>query len=356
MSRPRLTFGLIVLNGEPFTRYCLRSVYPFAHEIIVVEGASQFARDIATADGHSIDGTLDVLHRFKEEEDPEGKIQIVTRHGFWSEKDEQDHAYVERATGDYIWALSVDEFYHPRDMEYISGMLASDREISAVSFRQIVFWGGFGYVTDGWYLRRGANVCTRVFRWGKGYTHAAHRPLTFVDDMGINVAQKKCVRGRELARRGIFLYHYSQLFPQQVMRKSIYYDACPMIVRKKWREWGKENFLGLKNPYRVHDFYGAPSWLSRFNGEHPPAVRQLIDDLSRGVVNAELRSNSDVEKVLSSWRYRAGSRILKGLSHIVRCFDKSGLGKLRRSLLNLPDKFSHGCKRLLRGFQSPGLF
>ena len=37
-ASPRVTFGIIVLNGEPFTRYCLRSLYPFAHQIIVVEG------------------------------------------------------------------------------------------------------------------------------------------------------------------------------------------------------------------------------------------------------------------------------------------------------------------------------
>ena len=70
MSLPRVTFGVIVLNGEPFTRYCLRSLYPFAHEIIVVEGAAPGAASIATADGHSSDGTLAALRRFKSEEDP----------------------------------------------------------------------------------------------------------------------------------------------------------------------------------------------------------------------------------------------------------------------------------------------
>ena len=37
---PRVSFGIIVLNGEPFTRYALRALYPFAHQIIVAEGAS----------------------------------------------------------------------------------------------------------------------------------------------------------------------------------------------------------------------------------------------------------------------------------------------------------------------------
>ena len=47
-----MTFGIIVLNGEPFTRYCLRSLYPYAHEIIVVEGGHEDTRSVATPDGH----------------------------------------------------------------------------------------------------------------------------------------------------------------------------------------------------------------------------------------------------------------------------------------------------------------
>ncbi|HEY4190008.1 MAG TPA: FkbM family methyltransferase, partial [Candidatus Limnocylindrales bacterium] len=88
-ARPRVTFGVIVLNGEPFTRHTLRSIYPFAHEIIVAEGAAPGARNIATADGHSRDGTLDALRQFAAEEDPEGKVRIVTAedeghpNGFW---------------------------------------------------------------------------------------------------------------------------------------------------------------------------------------------------------------------------------------------------------------------------------
>lgn len=70
---PRITFGVIMLNEEPFMRYNLRSLYPFAHEMIVVEGASEKAATIATPDG-----TLDLLHCFKEEEDPKNKITIAT--------------------------------------------------------------------------------------------------------------------------------------------------------------------------------------------------------------------------------------------------------------------------------------
>src|SRR4030095_3477444 len=94
---PKITFGIIVLNGEPFTRYCLRALYPFAHEIIVVEGANPSAAAYATPDGHSVDGTLEVLRHFKADEDPEDKLRLIVRDGFWSEKDEQSRAYAECA-------------------------------------------------------------------------------------------------------------------------------------------------------------------------------------------------------------------------------------------------------------------
>ena len=88
---PRISFGIIVLNGEPFTRYCLRSLYPFAHEIIVVEGGHEDTRAVTTHDGHSTDGTLETLRRFVSEEDPEKKVRIVTRDGFWPKRDELGH-------------------------------------------------------------------------------------------------------------------------------------------------------------------------------------------------------------------------------------------------------------------------
>ena len=81
-------------------------------------------------------------------------MQLVRRDGFWSEKDEQSQAYAERASGDYLWQVDIDEFYQPEDVRVVLGMLRDDPGITAVSFDQITFWGGFDYVVDGWYLWR----------------------------------------------------------------------------------------------------------------------------------------------------------------------------------------------------------
>ncbi len=312
---PRITFGIIVFNGEPFTRYCLKALYPFAHEIIVVEGACEDAAHIATPDGHSTDGTLGTLYRFKEKEDPENKVQIVIRNGFWKEKHESSQAYAVRATGDYLWQVDIDEFYQPEDMRAVLEMLREDPEITAVSFKQITFWGGFDYTTDGWYLRRGAGIYHRLFKWGPGFQYVTHRPPTVHDPKARDLRTLKWLKGERLARHGIYLYHYSLVFPTQVIEKCEYYSRAAWANRRGARAWVESNFLALKHPFRVHNVYDYPSWVERFRGRHPPQIEILRQNIRSGALPIELRNVSDVERLLDSPAYKLGRGLLKMLDY-----------------------------------------
>jgi glycosyltransferase involved in cell wall biosynthesis len=237
---PRISFGMIVFNGEPFVVYNLRALYPFAHEIIVVEGACEASSSLATKDGHSTDGTLETLHRFKNEEDKDNKVQVIVRDRFWKEKDEQSRTYAERATGDYIWQIDVDEFYQPEDMSKIIEMLRKDHSISGCSIKQITFWGGFDYLTDGFYLRSGADIYRRIFKWGKGYSFISHRPPTVYDAEKRDLTTANWIEGEQLARNGILLYHYSLLFPKQVREKCEYYSQARWADRPLAQKWAED--------------------------------------------------------------------------------------------------------------------
>ena len=155
---------MIVLNGLPFLPFNLRALYPYARQIVVVEGAAPGAAGIATPDGHSRDATLDCLRRFAADEDPDGKLVIVTAEdeghpdGFWpGEKDEQSRAYAARATGDYLWQVDVDEFYLPRDMETVLDLLGREPQVAAVTFPTMTLWGAPWCVVDGWFLHTAAS-------------------------------------------------------------------------------------------------------------------------------------------------------------------------------------------------------
>jgi len=319
---PKITFGIIVLNGEPFTRYCLRSLYPFAHEIIVVEGGHEDAKSVCTPDGHSIDGTLEALHKFKKEEDHENKVTIVTRDGFWPKKDElgrnrtpQSRAYAERATGDYLWQIDIDEFYEEEDMKRILEMLKRDPSITAVTFPTYTFWGDIHYESDSWALRRGAKYYHRLFKWSKAYKYLTHEPPTVVDETGTDLRKKNWVTGRVMKRKNIYMYHYSLLFPWQVEQKVRVYndehDNYKGIV-----DWAENNYFKLNNPYRVHNIFRLPSWLMRHKGKHPAQIKKMMQDIKEGKLNVKVRKNEDVEVLLNSFNYKLKSFFLASLEPI----------------------------------------
>ena len=309
-ARPRISFGMIVLNGEPFTRYTLRALYPYAHEIIVVEGAAPGAAKIASADGHSLDGTLASLRAFKAQEDPEDKLIIVTRDGFWSEKDEMSQAYAERATGDYLWQVDVDEFYQPRDMEQICALLIEQPDITAVSFESVFFWAAPEYRVDSWYLRRGESEFHRLFKWGEGYRYVTHRPPTVVDARGRDLRQLRWIRANDLLARGIHLYHYALLLPKQVREKCEYYSRAEWARRQLALEWADEAYFALRRPYHAHNVYEYPGCLYRFRGAHPPQVVAMWRDLSDSQSPYDLRPRDDLEALLNSRRYQLGRALV----------------------------------------------
>ena len=351
---PRISFGIIVLNGEPFTRYNLRALYPFAHEIIVVEGANESAKAIASPSGHSIDGTLDVLHRIKAEEDHENKIMIVTAEdegyedGFWSgEKLEQSQAYAKRATGDWLWQVDIDEFYKPKDMMWICNNLLNMPDVYAISFKQIQFWGGLNWYTDGWYLHSGGEVFHRLFRWQFGFTYSSHRPPTVLNETGIDLRNIGWANAQSLAKRGVFLYHYSLVFPDQVHKKSEYYCSVDWGTFDHMKDWTRNSYDTLGKPYRVHNVYQHPSWLEWYRGSHPPEILSMWEDVvNRRLDTAiDLRDTSDIEKLLRKWSYRFGRIVLKVIGPIVNT------GKDFASALfkYLPESYKKHVRRALKG-------
>jgi hypothetical protein len=311
---PRISFLIIVLNGEPFTKYCLRSLYPFAHQIVVVEGAAPGASAFATPQGHSSDGTLEALYQFKEDEDRENRLLIIVRDGLWSEKDEMSSAGAEVATGDYLWQVDIDEFYKPDDMKRVLDMLAGDPTITAVSFSQIQFWGGFSYYVDGWYLRRGGDHFDRLFRWGPGHKYITHRPPTVINEHGEDTRSIKWVSGYELRLQGIFLYHYSLVFPKQVVEKSEYYDKSSWTSMSSCRQWTEDVFTNLRKPLRIHNVPAYPGWLERFHHTHPPQIQVLQSNLEAGLLHIQIRPTKDIEKLLRSPGYRLAKTIVRALT------------------------------------------
>ncbi len=308
-ARPRVTFGMIVLNGMPFVPYNLRSLYPFAHQIIVVEGAVPRFAHAATGDGHSIDGTLDELRRFKSKEDPEGKVIVVTAededhpNGFWpGEKLEMSQAYAKRATGDWLWQVDCDEFYTESDMEIIFSVLSEQPEVNAISFHQITFWGSLEWYVDGPFMRGHmvGGECHRLFRWKPGWKYVSHAPPTVCDDRGRDLRSSKWLNREYFDSRGIAMKHYSLLFREQVAAKCRYYDQRGDMGITDSADWAERNWLKLSAPFHVHNTNLYVAWLERYRGEHPKQITLMWNDILEGRINFSLRPMHDVAELMRS--------------------------------------------------------
>jgi len=324
----RVTFGIIVLNGQPFLEYNLRALYPFAHQIIVVEGAVTAARSLATPEGHSVDGTFDMLRKFKVENDPERKLSLLTAeeegkpNGFWNEKTEMSQAYTRRATGEWLWQVDADEFYLEKDMKTVFDMLESNPEITAVSFPYRQFWGGFDYVETGQWFQYELPSVNRLFSWRQGYQYIEHRPPTVADEKGRDLRTLKWVSHKQMRKAGIYLYHYSYVLPKQAYEKVAYYTNVTWTDAFRENErWLSERYLKLGDPFHVGEGLDYLTWLVRYDGQHPEHIVKMRDDISNGRLKIALRPTGDIESLLSSRSYtvaRSALSVLLYLNHVWR--------------------------------------
>ena len=341
MSKIKITFGIIVLNGEPFTRYNLRAIYPFAHQIIVVEGACPGAKNICSKDGHSLDSTLDSLRNFKLNEDTENKLIIITAedegkpNGFWSEKDEMSEAYAKHATGNYIWQVDIDEFYKPDDMKAVMKMLENVQNITAITFRTHTFWGSLKYKVDSMSLRVMIQDVHRIFAWDKGCQYKSHRPPTVVNKDGIDLRSLKWLTAVDMVKQGIYMYHYAFLFPKQVEEKCNYYYNSTWSGGKELSSlsWAEQSYFRLEHPFKVYYNNSELSWLEKFKDTHPPQVIDMFTDVKSGKFSGiYTRKNDNIEELLNDTIFKVKRIFVRFCVYMYSIFYKFKL-KIRSLLI-----------------------
>lgn len=299
----KFSAGMIVINGMPWIPYILKNLYPVMDEIIVVEGATESASEIATADGHSLDETVSAIKNFA---DPERKIKLIQRDGFWPEKLEMSQAYAEACTGDYLWQVDGDEFYFHHDVLWLQDYLRHHQEIHTVSFKVLQFFGGKRAVMKGARFCLGGDIFWRLFRWHSGYQYVDHRPPTIHTEYGADTRTFGVLEGETLAREhGIYMYHYSYIFPAQVRYKTRYYEDYRLMAHRgvSPAAWYSEHFEKL-TPWRIHLDKRPLSYLAPFKGEHPPEINELFDDIEAGKLAIETRPSDDIDRLFDSGRWR----------------------------------------------------
>ena len=279
---PRFSFVMIVLNGMPFIEYSLKSVYDFAHEIIIIEGAVENCMFAANADGSSTDGTVEFIESFP---DPQNKVKLVR--GRWPEKCEMQNEALRYVTGDYVWLIDSDEVYKREDLEKIKEILKGDPSITQVNFIQDSFWKGLDYIFVSSKFFEDSYHSRRIFKYVPGSVFTTHRPPTLVwPGSNRTTEQINLLDGTAVRAMGITFYHYSYVLDEQVKQKIQLYDRYGWgrqwnLDLGRWyeecfRKWTPENRQQIDSDYPIWTG-DANSRTQLFTSTHPEVMRGFAD-------------------------------------------------------------------------------
>jgi len=293
----KISYIMNVINGEPFIKAQLGSIYHHADEIIIVEGAYEKFRHASTSEGRSVDTTLDSIRSFP---DPDKKITLIANPGFYDDRLGMCNELLKHVTGDVIWQVDVDEFFLDETHHYIRQAFDSDLELDRVSFNFRDLFANERYYIAG-YDVRGLDNVNRVHRFSVGDSWSSQRPPLLQMKDGVAKPIKKHLDGPELADKGHVMFHATLIFEKQIQDKYKYYNSMWKSISSP-TPWIKEVWERYENKFNAAGFTNSVTYLKYNSLEVPEALSDLFDSmrLAKDHSPYTLRSTDDIEGFMTS--------------------------------------------------------
>lgn len=260
---PKVVACIIAFNEEDFITQCIKSVYDFAHKIIIIEGSTESTREFATPEGLSNDRTNHLLESFP---DSHEKMQVI--HGKWKDKTEMRNEYCKHLDGmDYAFIVDADEVWPRNELLRIEHILMARPELRTISVNMHEFWQDLGHKCRGvWENFLGRKT---VIKLDKGLQYKDH--INPVDKDGNEF------KGGILAQ-DIYFFHYNYAKSDEKIKAKIQYylnrgtpgfNLRPDWYETVWMGWKKAPDH-VEKEYGTHPFGGG--WSEPFIGDHPEAM------------------------------------------------------------------------------------
>jgi hypothetical protein len=288
MKEPIFDYMTIVLNGAKFIEHCIKQYYSHANKIWIIEGADNRTRDhvnpkFFTLDGHSIDDTVEIVKSFP---DPEHKINLIQHpnNTFWSGgKDEMitqinNRINVDRLDNYWLFEQDVDEFVRDEDIIKLKEIITEYPQITSFGLPAYNFWKSlneqYGWDNKDTFTKANCDwgsYYVRLMAWKPGASHQTHRPPTLRYEDGTN-SMRIMWAGAHLVPLDIWMYHLSDVFPEQVEMKSQYYEI-EWWYRDTWQKWeaNKEAILARG----IYPLGGSGTVIPYNGGAYPREVIKL---------------------------------------------------------------------------------
>jgi len=271
----KISYVMNVYNGEPFLYYNLKSIYDNAFEIIIVEGAYEdFAKE-----SHSTDKTIDIIKNYP---DPEKKIKLIMKDGFWKDREDMCNAFLKEVTGDVIWQVDCDEFYFDETHKFVRELFELSDDLDLILFPIKDFFGSLNYENKGYINVAGLSEVRRVFRYHPGAIWKTQRPPTLVYPDGREIVSRRVIEATYMASQDHFMYHYTAIFKNQILNKIRYYRKVHECY-PSMNEFLEEVWDEFKNSFNVSMSNVGLSYLTKYGGPHPPVIYEMVKNIDKEV-------------------------------------------------------------------------
>jgi hypothetical protein len=293
----KISYVMNVLNGEPFISYQLDSIYNYAHEIIIVEGAYQkFAH--AAVNGRSIDRTIELIKNYP---DPEKKIQLIIKPGYYYDRTEMCNEFLKYISGEVVWQLDVDEFYLPETHSYVSKLFAENNNIDQVSFCFNDYFYNTRWIIKGYPESLGDVI--RVNRFKPGMRWSSQRPPTLQIN-GHVLSPRVSVSGRQMKESGHIMHNATMIFDNQVKSKFTYYSSMWSNVSSGESDWYKCTWLSLQNYLSIAGLRDSITYLVENQAKVPTQLLMMVADVGLEKYQGfNLRNDDAVVNLVHSSKY-----------------------------------------------------
>ena len=213
----KITYGMNVINCDDIITHQLASIYKHADEIIIIEGAYEKFK-YSAPNATSTDLTVNKIINFP---DPEKKIKLRTHNVFFEDRAQMCSEIITHTTGDVLFQIDVDEFYHDETHTFVRDKFNRDHELDEISFMFIDF-----FFDQSLYIlgteQKGLNNVRRVFRLKDANKFHNQRPPVLEGPNGI-ILPRKVLDGKELRNLGHCMYHATIISMRQIKEKTDYY-------------------------------------------------------------------------------------------------------------------------------------
>ena len=285
----KITYGIIVLNGDFLLKQVLESIYDSAHAICIAEGSVSYWNKQGVI--NSTDDTIKIIKGFP---DKENKIRLVQ--STWNEKKEQCEAWFNLVPEDtdYVWCVDSDEVHTPENIEKVKQYL-EDKKPTSLGFQSDSFYGGFDRIIGGFEKEHSFK---RILQYRQNSTYLTHRQPTLA--LNGHPIKGNDILGIQLFKdTGVSMWHGSYISPKQVFEKIKYYESSVISKGNCIPNYFKDVYLEwILNPEK------RESIEKKWNG-----VQEFMPH-ARGVCFTEPYKNSHPEI------------IMRDMSELIAKFDK----------------------------------